>query len=68
MKEFFLCIIQWLRNMNKEKKAIPVVSEPISAPEPISPQPEPVGSKLLEWAGAIRDYEGTTVGETIYED
>ena len=68
IKDVMINLIILLRNLIKEKKAIPVVSEPISAPEPISPQPEPVGSKLLEWAGAIRDYEGTTVGETIYED
>lgn len=51
-------ISQWLTSWQKEQNATiatPAPNPPVAAPQPLT---EPVGSKLIEWATAIRDYEG----------
>jgi hypothetical protein len=46
---------RWLSKLLKASEPIPAVNP---TPEPPQPQPEPTGSLLIEWATAIRDFEG----------
>lgn len=56
----FLKMLQAISNWLKEWQVEDEVKPPVIAPQP-QPQPivEPLGSKLVEWAFAIRDYEGS---------
>lgn len=58
-KEQLSILERWLKALQEWLNLIP---QPIAPPQPVLPQPEPIvaphGSYLLEWASAIRDYEG----------
>lgn len=55
IKDLMINLIITLRDLIKTKNVVPVVPAPVEAPQPIL---EPVGSKLIEWGLAIKQYEG----------